>query len=206
MIVSIQSRIFRAVIWKYTNICLKHTSHTVHIVYNKCRDHFLNRNKGYTTIEHQPTSGGVFSHLVFGQALVSAGVILLEAGNLQHSVGILHFDFTGERYAISPLPCYLRNRTGRDRGGDKSFLTFPIWNTPKKPWHINFQTVTLLYKNPGELCLECKSAEDWNHASRNSAYFPRAKHSSVTVDPLAASTLSGKLTSIFGSYSPITPM
>lgn len=39
----------------------------------------------------------------------------------------------------------------------------------------------------------------------NSAYFPRAKHSRVTVDPFAAGTLSGKLTSIFGSYSPITP-
>lgn len=53
--------------------------------------------------------------------------------------------------------------------------------------------------------LEWKTADDWNHASRNPAYFPRAKHSSVTVDPLAAGTLSGKLTSIFGSYSPITP-
>lgn len=48
--------------------------------------------------------------------------------------------------------------------------------------------------------------EGRKHASRNPAYFPRAKHSSVTVDPLAAETLSGKLTSIFGSYSPITPM
>lgn len=54
--------------------------------------------------------------------------------------------------------------------------------------------------------LKWKTADDWNHASRNPAYFPRAKHSSVTVDPFAAGTLSGKLTSIFGSYSPITPM
>lgn len=37
------------------------------------------------------------------------------------------------------------------------------------------------------------------------AYFPRAKHSSFTVDPLAMWTNSGNWTSIFGSYSPITP-
>lgn len=37
------------------------------------------------------------------------------------------------------------------------------------------------------------------------AYFPRAKHSSFTVDPLATWTNSGNWTSIFGSYSPITP-
>lgn len=37
------------------------------------------------------------------------------------------------------------------------------------------------------------------------AYFPRAKHSSFTVEPLATWTNSGNWTSIFGSYSPITP-
>ncbi len=36
-------------------------------------------------------------------------------------------------------------------------------------------------------------------------YFPRAKHSSLTVMPLAASTVWGKCASILGSYSPITP-
>lgn len=36
-------------------------------------------------------------------------------------------------------------------------------------------------------------------------YFPRAKHSSFTVEPLATWTNSGNWTSIFGSYSPITP-
>lgn len=36
-------------------------------------------------------------------------------------------------------------------------------------------------------------------------YFPRAKHSSLTVTPLAASTVWGKCASILGSYSPITP-
>lgn len=36
-------------------------------------------------------------------------------------------------------------------------------------------------------------------------YFPRAKHSSLTVAPLAASTDVGKCTSILGSYSPMTP-
>lgn len=36
-------------------------------------------------------------------------------------------------------------------------------------------------------------------------YFPRAKHSSLTVTPFAASTVWGKCASILGSYSPITP-
>lgn len=36
-------------------------------------------------------------------------------------------------------------------------------------------------------------------------YLPSAKHSILTVDPLAAVTVYGKWTSIFGSYSPITP-
>ena len=36
-------------------------------------------------------------------------------------------------------------------------------------------------------------------------YFPRAKHSSLTVSPLAARTDGGKCTSILGSYSPMTP-
>lgn len=36
-------------------------------------------------------------------------------------------------------------------------------------------------------------------------YFPSAKHSSLTVELLATGTTSGNCTSIFGSYSPITP-
>lgn len=40
---------------------------------------------------------------------------------------------------------------------------------------------------------------------RGCTYFPRAKHSSLTVTPLAASTDVGKCTSILGSYSPMTP-
>lgn len=41
----------------------------------------------------------------------------------------------------------------------------------------------------------------WCH----STYFPRAKHSNLTVTPLAASTVWGKCASILGSYSPMTP-
>lgn len=37
-------------------------------------------------------------------------------------------------------------------------------------------------------------------------YFPSAKHSSFTVEPLAAGSVSGNWTSILGSYSPITPV
>lgn len=41
---------------------------------------------------------------------------------------------------------------------------------------------------------------------RGSTYFPRAKHSSLAVAPLAVGTVSGNCTSILGSYSPITPV
>lgn len=40
---------------------------------------------------------------------------------------------------------------------------------------------------------------------RMKTYFPSAKHSSFTVEPLAAARVSGNWTSILGSYSPITP-
>lgn len=44
----------------------------------------------------------------------------------------------------------------------------------------------------------------WGHLCNT--YFPSAKHSSRTVEPLATWTISGNCTSIFGSYSPITPI
>lgn len=43
----------------------------------------------------------------------------------------------------------------------------------------------------------------WGHPYNT--YFPNAKHSRRTVEPLATWTTSGNCTSIFGSYSPITP-
>lgn len=43
----------------------------------------------------------------------------------------------------------------------------------------------------------------WGHP--NNTYFPNAKHSRRTVEPLATWTTSGNCTSIFGSYSPMTP-
>lgn len=41
---------------------------------------------------------------------------------------------------------------------------------------------------------------------KQESYFPRAKHSSLTDEPFAAYVVSGKRASIFGSYSPITPV
>lgn len=41
---------------------------------------------------------------------------------------------------------------------------------------------------------------------RNQDLLPSAKHSSFTVVPFAVGTISGNWTSIFGSYSPITPV
>lgn len=46
---------------------------------------------------------------------------------------------------------------------------------------------------------------EWVLLSHSGTYFPSAKHSSLTVELLATGTTSGNCTSIFGSYSPITP-
>lgn len=55
-----------------------------------------------------------------------------------------------------------------------------------------------------------KKFKDWLHPlsikdTIYNTYFPNAKHSRRTVEPLATWTTSGNCTSIFGSYSPITP-
>lgn len=68
-----------------------------------------------STIKSQSTRSRVLPHLVFGHALVSPRIILLEAGDLQHGIGVLHFDFAGEGDAISPLPSDLWDGAGRDR-------------------------------------------------------------------------------------------
>ena len=64
-------------------------------------------NNSLSTIEGQSTSSDVLAHLVLSHTLVPARVVLLEAGDLQHGVRILHFDFAGEGDAVSPLPCDL---------------------------------------------------------------------------------------------------
>lgn len=55
----------------------------------------------------------------------------------------------------------------------------------------------------------CKSEhEEWaarlHRVYRPGTYFPKAKHSSFTEDPLETRRVSGNCTSILGSYSPIT--
>lgn len=49
-------------------------------------------------------------------------------------------------------------------------------------------------------------SDDCNVIMRRGTYFPSAKHSSLTVELFATGTTSGNCTSIFGSYSPITPV
>lgn len=63
-----------------------------------------NSNKSRSTIKSQPTGDCVLPHLVLGHALVTARVVLLKAGNLQHGVRVLHFDFAGEGNAVGPPP------------------------------------------------------------------------------------------------------
>lgn len=70
-------------------------------------------NKSVSTIEGQSTGGRVLAHLVLGHTLVPARVVLLEAGDLQHGVGVLHFDFAGEGDAVGPLPGDLRDGAGK---------------------------------------------------------------------------------------------
>ena len=66
-------------------------------------------DKSQSTMEGQPTSGRVLPHLVLSYALVASCIILLEAGDLQHGVRVLHFHFAGEGNTISPLPGDLRD-------------------------------------------------------------------------------------------------
>lgn len=66
-----------------------------------------------------------------------------------------------------------------------------------------FVFVEFLKKEDGKNTSRCKRTRTTSR--RASAYFPRAKHSSLTVEPLATWTNSGNWTSILGSYSPITP-
>lgn len=68
-----------------------------------------------STVEGQSPRGCVLPHLVLSQALVPPCVVLLEAGDLQHSFRVLHFDFAGEGDAVGPLPRDLRDRAGRRR-------------------------------------------------------------------------------------------
>lgn len=63
---------------------------------------------------------------------------------------------------------------------------------------IHYQTVLL------QLTTYCESSS-WSNNTPRGTYFPSAKHSSLTVELLATGTTSGNCTSIFGSYSPITP-
>ena len=56
------------------------------------------------TVKGQFARGYVLAHLVLCHALVAPSVVLLEARDLQHRVGVFHFDFAGERDAICPFP------------------------------------------------------------------------------------------------------
>lgn len=106
--------------------------------HSKCflNQHFLcvtpfrsDQRKKKSTVEGQSTGCSVLAHLVLSHTFISSCVILLEAGNLQHSVGILHFDFAGEGNAIRSLPSDLRHRAGgdtwsRNNHQNTSFLNF----------------------------------------------------------------------------------
>lgn len=69
------------------------------------------------TVEGQSSGGRVLAHPVLGHALIPSRVVLLEAGDLQHGVGVLHLHFAGEGHAVGPLPGDLGHRAGR--GGRK---------------------------------------------------------------------------------------
>lgn len=60
--------------------------------------------KKNSTVEGQSTCCHVLAHLVLSHTFISSSVVLLEAGNLQYSIGILHLDFAGEGNSVCPLP------------------------------------------------------------------------------------------------------
>lgn len=71
--------------------------------------------QGDSTMEGQSACSDVLPHLVFGHTLIAPRVVLLEAGDLQDGIGVLHLHFAGERDSISPLPSNLRDRARKDR-------------------------------------------------------------------------------------------
>lgn len=77
-----------------------------------------------STVEGQSPGGRVLAHPVLGHALVSSCVVLLEAGDLQHGVGVLHLHLAGEGHPVGPLPGDLRHRARRGGRREKKKTPF----------------------------------------------------------------------------------
>lgn len=72
----------------------------------------------------------------------------------------------------------------------------------------NYKELGLLFGHLGTIPVNSAKANSAPAGEKGGTgtYFPRAKHSSLAVAPLAVETVSGNCTSILGSYSPITPV
>ena len=158
------------------------------------------------TVEYQLPSGNISSSAVFGNALIHTGILRAKIWNFQNPTGVIDFNLAREWISISSSPWDGRHgaaevtHTQKGHAGHMLPLTLTrrtaamsvslfvvigdVW--PLHKFHIAIWGVELQRVNVPD------------------TYFPKAKHSSFTEDPLETCRASGNWTSIFGSYSPIT--
>lgn len=65
------------------------------------------------TIVCEPPSGHVPPAGVLGDAFVGARVLLLEAGDLQHTADLAQLDLAGKRLPVAPVPADLGDGAGK---------------------------------------------------------------------------------------------
>lgn len=61
------------------------------------------------TVERQSSLHSVLSHLILCHTFIASGVLLLETGNLQYYIWVLHLHLAGKRHSICSPPRYLWN-------------------------------------------------------------------------------------------------
>lgn len=139
------------------------------------------------TLEQKLASGNVPSSAVFCHTLINTGVLGAKIWNFQNTSGVVDFYLARERISIS-----------------------------SSPWNGRHGAAEVTHKRSRGL-ISCNSTcvsghksdhEEWaarlHRVLSPRTYFPKAKHSSFTDDPLETRRASGNCTSILGSYSPIT--
>lgn len=152
------------------------------------------------TVKQELPSGNISSSAVFGHTLVHTSILWAKIWDFQNTTRVVDFDLAREWISISSSPWDGRHRAAevtRERSR---------WLTLARRTAAMFVGLFVLIEDVWPL-LNSDSALGWvelHRANVSDTYFPKAKHSSFTDDPLETWRVSGNWTSIFGSYSPIT--
>lgn len=139
------------------------------------------------TLVQKLASGNIPPSAVFSQTLINASILGAKIWNLQHASREVDFYLAREWISISSSP----------------------WNGRHGAAEVRRE------RSRGPACCNSSCAsgrksdhEEWaarlHRVYSPNTYFPKAKHSSFTDDPLETRRASGNCTSILGSYSPIT--